>query len=410
MNQQRKSVYTLRRQILTGQYRTVPTEEEFEKGERPQPVVTEVNEELAELARPIVEQMIKHHGSPLPAEGATPEEIQTHRDSVGKRALDEIESLRQLPLERDLYAWFGCRLDLRRLKDHPKKCLDHCLREVGMSLTEQYERLLDLVDGIIGTMIEHACPPNKHYEDWDLDGLADAYEEQFAMECSGVEGFSDREDLAAKLYEDAESVLMKKFEEIGSLNYLRFFRNMYMQEIDRQWIQHLQAMDHLRDGIGLRGYGQRDPKREYKREGYDIFLSMTQSVQGVVASSMFRARIKTDDIERLEAQRRRTAEARLSGMRTSHPDAGQRQSAGQAAASAQSGQAALNRRQRRRAAARGSAPERSEGAPPPEEAAQPHTIRREGPKLGRNDPCHCGSGKKYKNCHYREDQRVGDHP
>jgi preprotein translocase subunit SecA len=274
-----------------------------------------------------------------------------------------------------------------------------------MSLSEQYERLLDLVDGIIGTMIEHACPPNKHYEDWDLDGLADAYEEQFAMECTGVEGFADREDLAAKLYEDAEQVLLKKFEEIGALNYLRFFRNVYMQEIDRQWIQHLQAMDHLRDGIGLRGYGQRDPKREYKREGYDIFLAMTQSVQGVVANMMFRARVKTEDVERLEAQRKRTAEQRLNAMRTSHPETAQKEGQGQAAAAAAAGSPAPNRRQRRRAAARGSAAAQAQEAAP-----QPQTVRRDRPKLGRNDPCHCGSGKKYKNCHLREDQRVGDHP
>ncbi len=410
MNQQRKSIYTLRRQILTGQYRTVPTEDEMKKGARPEPVVTEINEELSEIAEPIIEQMVKHHGSPLPPEGATPEEIQAHRDEVGKKSIGQLDKIRHKALERDLYSWFGCRLDLRKLADDPPACIAYCIEEVGMSLTEQYERLLDLVDGIIGTMIEHACPVAKHYEDWDLDGLADAYEEQFAMECTGVEGFADREDLAAKLYEDAESVLLKKIEEIGALNYLRFFRNVYMQEIDRQWIQHLQAMDHLRDGIGLRGYGQRDPKREYKREGYDIFLSMTQSVQGVVANMMFRARVKTEDVEALEAQRRRAAEARLNAMRTSHPESAQKQQGQGATAAAQAAAAAApvaNRRQRRRAAAKGSAtPE----AAPPEAAPQPQTIKREGPKLGRNDPCHCGSGKKYKNCHLREDQRMADHP
>jgi len=408
MNQQRKSVYNLRRQVLTGQYRTVPTEDEWEKGIRPEPVVTEINEDLAEIAQPIVEQMIKHHGSPLPPEGASPEEIQKHRDAVGKKSIGELEKLRQLPLERDVYSWFGCRLDLRKLAADPPACLSYIIDEVAMSLTEQYERLLDLVEGIIGTMIEHACPISKHYEDWDLEGLSAAYQEQFAIEASGVEGFVDREDLAAKLYEDAESILLKKFEEIGALNYLRFCRNMFMQEIDRQWIQHLQAMDHLRDGIGLRGYGQRDPKREYKREGYDIFLAMTQSVQGVVASSLFRARIKTDDIERLEAQRKRAAEDRLRGMRTSHPDAAQKQQAGPAPAAAAAG--APNRRQRRRAAARG-ATGQADAPPPQQEAApQPQTIKRDRPKVGRNDPCHCGSGKKYKNCHLREDKRVGDHP
>ncbi len=418
MNQQRKGVYTLRRQVLTGQYRTVPTEEELEKGMRPEPVVTEINEEFAELARPILEQMIKHHGSPVPRIGATPEEIQAHREEIGKRPIEEIEEVRYLDLERDVYGWFGCRLELKKLRKDPQGALDFIIDEVGMSLTEQYERLLDLVDGIIGTMIEHACPANKHYDDWDLEGLATAYEEQFNMDCTGAEGFSDREDLAAKLYEDAEGVLIKKVEEIGALNYLRFFRNLYMQEIDRQWIQHLQAMDHLRDGIGLRGYGQRDPKREYKREGYDIFRSMTESVQGVVASSMFRARVKTEDVERLEQERKSAAEARLRGMRTSHPESGQKQAAGQparagqAAAGGGGGVAAQNRRQRRRAAARGDGGGAAPGASPQQEAAgpsRPQTVKRDRPKIGRNDPCHCGSGKKYKSCHYREDQR-GAHP
>ena len=166
-------------------------------------------------------------------------------------------------------------------------------------------------------------------------------------------------------------------------------------------MDHLQAMDHLRDGIGLRGYGQRDPKKEYKREGFDMYLEMVQSVKSSVALAMFTVeRAREEDLQRLEEQRRQAAEKRQRQIRASHPGEGV------AEGDAQPRQPGLSRRQRRAAAARG----RRSGAgapvapPPPQAPLQQATVKRERPKLGRNDPCYCGSGKKYKNCHYREDQ------
>ncbi|MDH3729483.1 MAG: SEC-C metal-binding domain-containing protein, partial [Myxococcales bacterium] len=170
--------------------------------------------------------------------------------------------------------------------------------------------------------------------------------------------------------------------------------------IDKQWIDHLQAMDHLRDGIGLRGYGQRDPKKEYKREGFDMYLEMVQSVKSSVALGMFTVeRAREEDLQRLEEQRRRATEKRQQGIRASH------QGGDEGGAGGGQPQAGLSRRARRAAARRG---RRAGGdqaaAPPPLAEAAPSTVKREGPKLGRNDPCYCGSGKKYKNCHYRGDQ------
>jgi preprotein translocase subunit SecA len=159
-------------------------------------------------------------------------------------------------------------------------------------------------------------------------------------------------------------------------------------------------MDHLRDGIGLRGYGQRDPKKEYKREGFDMYLEMVQSVKSSVALSMFTVeRAREEDLERLEAQRRQAAERRQRQIRATHP--------GEDRPEGDKGQPGLSRRQRRAAAARG---RRAGGAGPaatpgpPRAPASQATVKRDRPKLGRNDPCYCGSGKKYKNCHYREDQ------
>ncbi|MBT8470284.1 MAG: SEC-C domain-containing protein, partial [Deltaproteobacteria bacterium] len=271
---------------------------------------------------------------------------------------------------------------------------------VGMSLSEQKERLLDLVDEIVVTMVDHACPPGKHYEDWDLEALERAYKDQFAIGATGIHEISDRDELLRKLYADASAVLDRKEHEFGTENFLRLFRDLYLQEIDKQWMDHLQGMDHLRDGIGLRGYGQRDPKKEYQREGFDMYLEMVQSVKSSVTLGMFTVeRAGEEELRQLEEQRRQATEKRQRQIRTSH-QAGGEQDGGGAQPSGPS-------RQARRAAARRG---RRAGGPGAEAAlgqqgpAQAATVKRDRPKLGRNDPCYCGSGKKYKNCHYREDQ------
>ena len=368
MNQQRKSMYALRRQVLTGQYRTVPTEEQAKKGIKPESVVDRVDESLKESCRDIVLQIVKHHSAPLPGPQASEEEIAAWRDATQKNELQKTGSLRLEECERDVYLWFGCRVPLRKHRDEPIAAADHLLDEVGMSLTEQHERLLDVVEDLVSAMVEEHCPTGKHYEDWDVEGLANRFEDQFGIPASGIEGMADVGDVAGKLYADAEAVLLRKEEEFRPEQYLRLFRSIYMQEIDRQWIEHLQAMESLRDGIGLRGYGQRDPKREYKREGYDLFMNMMRNIKGAVAAAMMRAqRVTEEDLQRQEAQRRQAAERRLRGLQASHAAASSgepspqsprqpaqagapRDAAGEPAAAAQAS-GALNRRQRRRAAA-----------------------------------------------------------
>src|SRR5262245_23536466 len=159
----------------------------------------------------------------------------------------------------------------------------------------------------------------------------------------------------------------------------------------------------LRDGIGLRGYGQRDPKKEYQKEGFEYFLELMSSIKSNVVNKMFRFEIHhEDEVERLEAQRRKRVQESQEKMRASHA-ASQSAAAQAAGASAEDEEAegdvagaapAATRKQRRRAAATGQAVSQ---APVPSTAP----VKREGPKLGRNDPCWCGSGKKYKACHLR---------
>ena len=128
-----------------------------------------------------------------------------------------------------------------------------------------------------------------------------------------------------------------------------------LQSLDQHWKEHLLAMDHLKEGIGLRGYGQRNPLQEYQREGFDIFAEMLGRFEADVVEKMYSVRIADDrDVDRMEEQRRR------------------------------------NQQRLMEAHARASA-----------EQEKPQQARRDTQKVGRNDPCPCGSGKKYKKCHGR---------
>jgi preprotein translocase subunit SecA len=400
MNQQRKSMYALRKQVLRGEYRTVPTDEERKAGQEPEPLVEAIDVALLSRVTKVLENMVKFHSYPLPDAGLTQDDVPAHRKKAIASDLSSLTDVRVELLEKDIYLWFGCAVPLEDFRNDPQGAYERLEQAVGMSLSEQKERLLDLVDEIVVTMTDHACPPGKHFEDWELDGLESAYKEQFALPATGIQDISDREGLLRKLYTDAAAVLERKEQEFGTENFLRLFRDLYLQEIDKQWMDHLQGMDHLRDGIGLRGYGQRDPKKEYKREGFDMYLEMVQSVKSSVTLGMFTVeRAGEEELQRLEEQRRQATEKRQRQIRASHQ--GEDQGGGGQQ------QAGLSRQARRAAARRGRrAGGAGAGAPPPQPpvAAQQATVKRDHPKLGRNDPCYCGSGKKYKNCHYREDQ------
>jgi preprotein translocase subunit SecA len=389
MNQQRKSIYSLRRQVLTGRYRAVATEAEIEKGVVPPTLVKETDPALTERVRPVLEQMVKFHAATLPEPGATEDEIESFKRRARESDLATLGPVRWQALERDVYVWFGCVTELKKLADDPRESLAHLEREVGLSLTEQRERLFDLVDELVATMVDRACPANKHFEYWDYTGLAQAFRDQFAIEASGLETFDSQDDLARKLYEDVEAVLKRKLDDFGPEYFLRLFRDLYLEQIDRQWIEHLSSMDHLRDGIGLRGYGQRDPKKEYKREGFTLFQVSLESIKSSVMHSLCRVeRAREEDLERMEEQRKAQAQKRTEHQRTNAPqDGGQLPAAGDGGGP--------GRRARRAAQKRGAAQ-----AP----QVQVKTVKRDRPKLGRNDPCWCGSGRKYKACHMREDE------
>ena len=138
--------------------------------------VLQAGASLAERAKPILTQMIQIHGSPPFDAGASTEEVQAWRRKAYETPLEEVGALRRERLERDVYEWFGCRAPVSKsLAQDPPATFEYLTDEVALSLAEQRERLLDLVDEIIGALVERSCPQNKHFEDWDMNALASAH-------------------------------------------------------------------------------------------------------------------------------------------------------------------------------------------------------------------------------------------
>ncbi|MBW1833104.1 MAG: preprotein translocase subunit SecA, partial [Deltaproteobacteria bacterium] len=211
---------------------TVPTDDERKAGVEPVPLVDGLDVELLSRVTKVLENMVKFHSYPLPDAGLTQDDVPAHRRKSLAADLSTLTDVRVQLLEKDIYVWFGCAVPLEEFRNDPQGAYRHLEQAVGMSLSEQKERLLDLVDEIVVTMTDHACPPGKHYEDWDLEGLERAYKEQFAIDATGVHEISDREDLLRKLYADAAAVQERKEREFGTENFLRLFRDLYLQEID----------------------------------------------------------------------------------------------------------------------------------------------------------------------------------
>ncbi len=317
--------------------------------------------------------MVLHYGTPMPEPGP---EGQPAEAPKRPEKIEDVKELYQLDsLRNDVYQFWGYRIDFKDSDaKKPKAVYERLLEEIPQSLTEQRERMLDLVDGIIGAMVEECCPQNKPPEDWDWKGLRAGFLDHFGGKPEKIDHLGNQEDLAHELYLQAEKAMAAKEEELGTELFLRVFRHYYLEEIDRQWVEHLTSMEHLRDGIGLRGYGQRDPKQEYKREGYDIFVDMMAGVSSNVATKVAKVQVRKEtDVERMEREDAARHEAQQRQMVMRHGgdvDPGSDEEEG---------------------------PQQAQPARPARVVAQP--VRRESPKIGRNDPCPCGSGLKFKKCH-----------
>jgi preprotein translocase subunit SecA len=373
MNAQRRTMYSLRQQLSLGTYSPEETDELGKPTGEHRKVP--VDETIAERVRPLVGQLVNMFcESPQNVVDENGKPRAPNREELDRGGeLLELESL-----QREVYHLWGVKLDLEtRKKRTPGGVYDELCDLVSHGLTEQRERLLDLIDRVISAVIEDNCPSNKQPEDWDRKAIATAYREYFGTALPlSLHDFLDAGSMARAVYAEAEKLYLRREEDMGFDLVLRVFRLLYTQAIDQAWVDHLQNMEHLRDGIGLRGYGQRDPKNEYKKEGYNLFLNMMANVSSTVLTRLFEAQIRRQDqIEQLEAEAERRHHADLDQAVARHV---------------------------------GELPTSDAGPPPAEllEAmrqsvaeAAPAAQRRSKPAVERNDLCPCGSGKKFNQCH-----------
>src|SRR5574344_297718 len=223
-----------------------------------------------------------------------------------------------------------------------------------------------------------------HNKDAALKELNDKIHNTFGLQLSPDN--VSREALESALQND----LTEKESLAGKENLNMFIRYQYVQIIDKKWLDQLEELESLRDAVYLRSYGSKNPLTEYKIDGFNMFDDMMESIRTTVMSRVFKVRIQLSP-EAAE-QRQRMQEAQVRSMNAQHSEAdsmvGSSSQATQREASSQ-----MNGDSARRTAASGVMQQHTQG--------QNVTVRRTMPKVGRNDPCPCGSGKKYKNCHGR---------
>ncbi|WP_449465857.1 preprotein translocase subunit SecA [Stenotrophomonas humi] len=237
------------------------------------------------------------------------------------------------------------------------------------------ESVKENIDGIRGDVIydlvARFVPPNSVDEQWDLPGLQATLDTELGVQMDVVGLVHQHEELdadaiAQKVVERMEEHFAQKETAVGGDTMRALEKHVMLTVLDQSWKEHLARMDYLRQGIYLRGYAQKQPKQEYKKEAFELFSQMLEDVKSEVINLLSRVRVRSEEeVAAMEALERQQAEARLQMSQFQHQDNG--------------------------------------GYSADEEAAQVEAgvaqVAREEPKVGRNDPCPCGSGKKFKHCH-----------
>jgi len=229
----------------------------------------------------------------------------------------------------------------------------------------QEATVAEWMDDLVPTVLDSYAAADAHPEDWDLAGLGEALFQQFDVRIPSAEFMevATREGLEQLVAAAVKERYDERARELGGELLRALERHAMLMVIDQQWKDHLLSIDHLKEGIGLRGYGQRDPLMEYKKEAFDLFQDMTERVKATVIERLFKMQIVAEAAPEMPAPRR-AIEAR--------------ESRGETPGDARRPQGELTAR-------RTSAP-----------VSRPAASH----KVGRNDPCYCGSGKKYKKCCY----------
>jgi preprotein translocase subunit SecA len=293
-------------------------------------------------------------------------------------------------------------LEYDDVMNQQRKAIYALRREVlGGTDAEIREKMLDLIEGGIIAAVETHCPQRAPVEKWDIPAMAKDLEQVFATPFDFIGVDISREALENRAYETVEKFFLAREKQTGEEVLRRVERRVYLELIDTHWKDHLLQMDHLKEGIHLRGYGQKDPKQEYKKEGYNMFVEMMARMQNAVLETIFHVTITQETPE--EYERRQEAMRAKQKMVEQHQQIAGGAAASLAAAPTPEQLAQMQKRQGGGGPARGQVQAQQAAPPPP---AKIETYRRERPKVGRNEPCYCGSGKKYKNCHLQEDEQA----
>ena len=237
-----------------------------------------------------------------------------------------------------------------------------------MATNDVSEGVAAMREDVLNKVINTYIPPDSLEEMWDVPGLEKALAGEFALPLS-IQKWLDEDDslheetLRKRIHEALEQAYYEKEAMVGKEVLRHFEKAVMLKVLDEHWKDHLGMMDHLRQGIHLRGYAQKNPKQEYKREAFELFSQMLERVEQEVVELLSKVQIRAEeDVEAIEEQRRHS----IPPMSFHHDEI--------------------------------PSPVEEEGVPAAVEEPEKPFVR-EGRKVGRNEPCPCGSGKKYKQCH-----------
>ncbi|MBI5268567.1 MAG: SEC-C domain-containing protein, partial [Burkholderiales bacterium] len=228
------------------------------------------------------------------------------------------------------------------------------------------EQITNLRRATMTDVVRTFVPAESLEEQWDLPALEKVLREEWQLEVAlqamveGSDSVTD-DDVLAKVLDAADAAFQHKLDIVGEEQFTPFMRMVLLQAMDSHWREHLAALDYLRQGIHLRGYAQKNPKQEYKREAFELFAQLLDLVKMEVTRVLMTVRIQTQEQVSQAAEAIEERAERIANVTYTHPN--------------------------------------EDGSVSSE--ADPATLADEVPRVGRNDPCPCGSGKKYKACHGR---------
>jgi preprotein translocase subunit SecA len=226
------------------------------------------------------------------------------------------------------------------------------------------ETILAMRQSVIAEIFRNHVPADSVEEQWDMEGVERDLASELQIVAPVAEWFKlestlSDDEILARIQQGADEAYQAKVDMVGAESFHQFERNVMLQSLDTHWREHLSALDHLRQGIHLRGYAQKNPKQEYKREAFELFERLLGQVRKDVTRIVFTVQIRSqEDVEETAPH------ADVQNVQYQHADVVSAEFAGDTGE-----------------------------APAPQQPADA------GPKVGRNDPCPCGSGKKYKHCH-----------